>query len=351
MHVPDRLAPLIELGVITEVLRPLMSGKEAAVYLVDTPDGVRVAKVYKEATQRSFKHRADYTEGRKVRNSRTQRAMAKRSKYGAEQVEAAWQRAEVDAIYRCREAGVRVPEPFAFVDGVLVMELVADDEGEPAPRLVDVELDPRDAQDLFETLLRDMIRMLLAGVVHGDLSDFNILLASDGPVIIDLPQATDPAFNNNARKLFVRDVDNVTRFLARYAPHLEETRYGLEVWDLYERNLLAEDTPLTGRAPKRKKTKASATSALLEEIEFLEREARERREKAGIVRKAKFEPPKPTSPPPKPLDAAPSKRKRRRKKRRGDGDGSPPQGAPPKAPTPPPLPMDDLDAFLLVDDD
>ncbi len=354
MRIPDRLQPLLDVGVINAVLRPLMSGKEAAVYLVDTDDGLAVAKVYKEASQRSFKHRADYTEGRKVRNSRSQRAMAKRSKFGREQVEAAWRAAEVDAIHRCHDAGVRVPTPLAFVDGVLVMELIVGEDGAPAPRLVDVTLDQDEAEQVFETLLRDMIRMLLAGVVHGDLSDFNVLMGPDGPVIIDLPQATDPAFNNNARKLFVRDVRNVSSFLARFSSRLKKVRYGEEVWALYEKNQLRVDSKLTGRAPK--DTRKAQVNSLLAEMEELEREADRRREAAGIKRKKKFERPAVTAPPPAPLPPSDSKKKRRRKRKNKGSDGAgPPAQAPrsaPRDPAPRPAdPLDDLDAFLVIEDD
>lgn len=336
MRIPDRLAPLLDMGLIEEVHRPLMSGKEADVYLVTSEGQLRVAKIYKEASNRSFKHRADYTEGRKVKNTRTQRAMDKRSRFGRAQIEAAWQSAEVDAIRKLFEADVRVPEPHHFVDGVLVMELITGPDGGPAPRLVDLHLTPEEAEDLFQRLLKDIVKMLLAGVVHGDLSDFNILVDAHGPVIIDLPQAVDPAFNRNARKLFIRDVDNVTRFLAKACPKLRRTRYGLEIWDLYERNDLHAQSRLTGRAPK--KRDPVDTSPLMREIEALEREAQARREAAGIVRKKKFEKPKPSGPPPKPLKplkALPSsdtpsegaKKKRRRRRRKPRSGSGPTNGS------------------------
>jgi RIO kinase 1 len=337
MASPDRLLPLIDLGAIDEVLRPLMSGKEADVFLVIARGRQAVAKVYKEASQRSFKHRADYTEGRKTRNTRTQRAIEKKSKFGREQLEAAWRNTEVDVIYRLRAAGVTVPEPYEFVDGVLVMELVADSDGRPAPRLIDTPLDEALARKLFKRLSREIIRMLLAGVVHGDLSDFNILLGHDGPVIIDFPQAVDPAFNQSAKRLFVRDVDNLTRFLARGAPELRDTHYGAEIWHLYESGTLTEDSPLTGKAPK-SKGKASP-DALLREFAALEAESRARREQAGVPRKTKFERPTITADDLAALraraEAAPAKTGRRKK--RGSGraatDG-PPEGRQPTDPTP-----------------
>ena len=246
MRHPDSLAPLVDLGVIDQVLQPLMSGKEAQLYLVSSQGDVRVAKVYKAASQRSFKHRAAYTEGRKVRNSRRQRAMDKRSRYGRAEVEAVWRSAEVDAIYKLRDAGVRVPEPYEFIDGVLVMELIADAEGQPAPRMVDLRFTADEAEELHAFLLHQVVRMLLAGVVHGDLSDFNVLIGTQGPVIIDFPQVVDPARNRNARAMLVRDVDNVTSFLARFAPRLRGREYGEELWSVYERGKLTPDTELRG---------------------------------------------------------------------------------------------------------
>ena len=280
MRVPQSLEALVDQGVITEVVRPLMSGKEAQVYLVESGGELRVAKVYKEASNRSFKHRADYTEGRKVRNTRKQRAMNKRSKYGREEIEAAWRNAEVDAIYKLRAAGVRVPEPFDFLDGVLVMEFVTLDGESPAPRLVDLELEPGEAKELFQTLLGEVIKMLCAGVVHGDLSDFNVLKGPNGPVIIDFPQWVDPAQNRSARKLLIRDVDNLTSFLARSARGLRGKPYGAEMWDLFERNELTPETRLSGRYKDRRKK--ADTNALLAEIEALEEESRKRREALGL---------------------------------------------------------------------
>jgi RIO kinase 1 len=224
-----------------------MSGKEANVYVVRSGEETLCAKIYKEATQRSFRQAVDYTENRKVKNSRQARAMAKGTRFGREAQEAAWQSAEVDALHRLFAAGVRVPAPRNFCDGVLLMELVSDGDGNAAPRLNDVVFSPEEAVQHHGSLLREVVRMLGAGVIHGDLSEFNILLAEDGPVIIDLPQAVDAAGNNHAKRLLVRDVVNLRDFFGRFAPALLQTDYGHEIWDLYERGVLAPDVVLTGR--------------------------------------------------------------------------------------------------------
>lgn len=270
MRIPNRLQQLLADGLITDVVRPLMSGKEAQVYLVASGEGLGVAKIYKEASERSFKHRSAYTEGRGSRNSRDARAVKKGSRYGRSVDEAAWRSAEADIIYRLRDAGVRVPEPYAFVDGVLLMELVTDHEGHPAPRLAETELDPEIAPLFFEVLLRYVVRMLCAGVVHGDLSEFNVLVETEGPVIIDFPQAVDPAKNPHAKKLLLRDVDNIVAFIARYDPRMRNRRYGQEIWDLYERAVLTPDTPLTGKW-KSKAPEANA-DAVIRELRDVERE-------------------------------------------------------------------------------
>jgi RIO kinase 1 len=250
MKAPKRLQSLIDEGLIDAVQRQLMSGKEANVYVVRCGDETRCAKVYKEATQRSFRQAVDYTENRKVKNSRQARAMAKGTRYGRESQEAAWQSAEVDALYRLAHAGVRVPRPYNFHDGVLLMELVVDAHGDAAPRLNDVDFTPDEARRHHATLMAQVVRMLCAGVVHGDLSEFNILLGAQegeaGPVIIDLPQAVDAAGNNHAKRMLLRDVDNLRGFFGRFAPELLHTAYGHEVWALYERGLLRPDTVLGG---------------------------------------------------------------------------------------------------------
>ncbi len=247
MKPPARLQPLIDEGLIDSVVRQLMSGKEAMVFVVRCGEDTRCAKVYKEATQRSFRQAVDYTENRKVKNSRQARAMAKGTRYGREAQEAAWQSAEVDALYRLAAAGVRVPKPYNFHDGVLLMELVTDADGDAAPRLNDVVFTPDEARTHHASLLAEVVRMLCAGVVHGDLSEFNILLAADGPVIIDLPQAIDAAGNNHAPRMLLRDVANLRHFFGRCAPELLSTQFGPEIWALYERGVLTPEVVLTGR--------------------------------------------------------------------------------------------------------
>jgi RIO kinase 1 len=247
MKAPPRLQSLIEEGLIDTVVRQLMSGKEAMVYVVRSGDETLCAKIYKEATHRSFRQAVDYTENRKVKNTRQARAMAKGTRFGRQAQEEAWQSAEVDALYRLAAAGVRVPRPLNFHDGVLLMELVTNADGDAAPRLNDVEFTREDAARHHDTLLRQVVRMLAsAGTVHGDLSEFNILLAEDGPVIIDLPQAVDAAGNNHAARMLLRDVDNLRNFFGRFEPALLKTAYGPEMWSLYQRGMLQADTPLTG---------------------------------------------------------------------------------------------------------
>jgi RIO kinase 1 len=237
---------LIDEGLIDTVVRQLMSGKEANVYVVRCGDETRCAKVYKEATQRSFRQAVDYTENRKVKNTRQARAMAKGTRFGKLAQEAAWQSAEVDALYRLAAAGVRVPRPHNFHDGVLLMELVTDQHGDAAPRLNDVAFTPEQARAHHATLMMEVVRMLCAGVVHGDLSEFNVLLGANGPVIIDLPQAVDAAGNNHANRMLLRDVANLRAFFGRDCPELLHTDFGPEIWDLYHRGALHPEVLLTG---------------------------------------------------------------------------------------------------------
>jgi len=250
MKAPPRLQSLVEEGLIDTVVRQLMSGKEAMVFVVRAGEQTLCAKIYKEANNRSFRQAVDYTENRKVKNSRSARAMAKGSKFGRQEQEAAWQSAEVDALYRLAAAGVRVPQPINFHDGVLLMELVTDAHGDAAPRLNDVAFSPEQALQHHATLIAEVVRMLCAGVVHGDLSEFNILLASaddvDFPVIIDLPQAVDAAGNNHAQRMLMRDVANLRDFFGQFAPALLTTDYGPEIWSLYQGGLLSNETLLTG---------------------------------------------------------------------------------------------------------
>jgi RIO kinase 1 len=251
MKAPARLQTLVEEGLIDSVVRQLRSGKEAEVYVVRCGTDTRCAKIYKEATQRSFRQAVDYTENRKVKNSRQARAMAKGTRFGRQAQEAAWQSAEVDALYRLADAGVRVPKPYNFFEGVLLMELVTDANGDAAPRLNDVAFSPEQARAHHATLLGEVVRMLGAGIVHGDLSEFNILLGhEDGaavPVIIDLPQAVDAAGNNHAQRMLLRDVANLRDFFGQFAPELLQTHYGPEIWDLYQRGLLSADVTLNGQ--------------------------------------------------------------------------------------------------------
>ncbi|ORM81208.1 kinase [Pantoea deleyi] len=247
MKIPNRIQPLVDDGLIDDVLQRLKSGKEADVYTVLCGDKVQCAKVYKEATQRSFKQAVQYQEGRKTRNSRNARAMQKGSKFGRKQQEESWQTAEVDALFRLASAGVRVPQPYLCIDGVLLMELVTDDNGAVAPRLSDVTLSEAQAITDFHTMIRNIVRMLCAGIVHGDLSEFNVLLDDQGPVIIDLPQAVDAAANNHAESMFRRDVNNITAYYGQFAPQLLKTRYAREIWQLYEDGKLTPETPLTGQ--------------------------------------------------------------------------------------------------------
>ncbi|AIR90900.1 PA4780 family RIO1-like protein kinase [Pseudomonas cremoricolorata] len=246
MKTPKRIEPLIEDGLVDEVLRPLMSGKEAAVYVVRCGNQVRCAKVYKEASKRSFRQAAQYQEGRKVRNSRQARAMSNGSKYGRREAEQAWQNAEVAALFRLASAGVRVPRPYDFLDGVLLMELVVDDNGNAAPRLNDVHLEADQARDYHAFVIQQIVLMLCAGLVHGDLSEFNVLLGPEGPVIIDLPQAVDAAGNNHAFSMLERDVGNMRDYFAQFAPELKATRYAREMWALYQAGELRPDSALTG---------------------------------------------------------------------------------------------------------
>ncbi|MUK64112.1 PA4780 family RIO1-like protein kinase [Aliivibrio fischeri] len=246
MKIPNRLLPLVEDGLIDEVLTQLMSGKEASVYIVRSGDNIQCAKVYKEIEQRSFKQAVAYREGRKVKNSRRARAMEKGSKFGRDEQEKVWQNAEIDALYKLSEAGVRVPTPYGCFDGVLLMELVTDDDGSVAPRLNDVTLTKDQAIRDHDLMIQYVTRMLCAGIVHGDLSEFNVLVDHLGPVIIDLPQAVDASANNNAKWMLERDVNNMTTYYGQFAPELLGSEYAKEMWALYEIGELTPNTQLTG---------------------------------------------------------------------------------------------------------
>lgn len=277
MKIPKRLEPLVEDGLIDEVIRPLMSGKEAAVYLVRCGTEIRCAKVYKEAAKRSFKQAVLYQEGRKVKNSRRSRAMEKGSKFGRNQQEEAWQNAEVDALYKLDAAGVRVPKPYGCFEGVLLMEMIADEDGAVAPRLNDVSMSAEQAIEDHDTVMHYVKLMLCAGLIHGDLSEFNVLVDAYGPVIIDLPQAVDAAANNNARSMLDRDVNNMTEYYGQYAPELLETKYAKELWALYEDGKLTPDTELTGLFEE--SDEAADVDSVVEEIKAVIAEERARQER------------------------------------------------------------------------
>jgi RIO kinase 1 len=246
MKTPPGLQPLIDDGVIDQVIRPLKSGKEATVYLVRSGTNMRCAKVYRDMVQRSFQKRSQYQEGRKVRGSRQARAMSKSTQFGRKEQEAAWKNTEVEVLYQLTAAGVRVPRPYGYFDGVLLMELVAGADGEPAPRLGEVELSPETAREYHRFLVQQVVRMLSLGLIHGDLSEFNVLVAPDGPVIIDLPQAVNAAGNNGARAMLARDVNNLRVSLGHFAPELLETQFAAEMWALFEQGELLADSELSG---------------------------------------------------------------------------------------------------------
>ncbi|MBC3832783.1 serine protein kinase RIO [Undibacterium amnicola] len=273
MKTPKRLQPLVDEGMIDEVLRQLMSGKEATVFVVRCGDQIRCAKMYKEAGQRSFKQAAAYQEGRTVKNSRQARAMQKGSKYGRKMQEEVWQNAEVDALYKLADAGVRVPTPYICFEGVLLMDLVSTADGQVAPRLNDVSLSYAQALVYHEELIQQVVLMLCAGIIHGDLSEFNILLNEQGPVIIDLPQAINAAGNMGAAAMLYRDVDNLKNYFSQFAPELAKTQYGKEIWNLYVAGLLRPDTVLTGIVAEDKRP--VDVGAVIEEIELARMEAEE----------------------------------------------------------------------------
>jgi len=275
MKTPKSLEILITEGFIDEVIHPLKSGKEADVYVVQSDGEICCAKVYKEVKKRSFHTQALYQEGRKVKNSRQARAMKKKSEYGRKQQEEVWQNTEVDALYRLAAAGVRVPKPYNFIEGILLMELIADEHGSAAPRLTDIEMSAEQAIEYHAILIKEVVRMLCAGMVHGDLSEFNILIDPQGPVIIDLPQAVDAAANNNAARMLDRDVNNLAAYFGKFAPELLTTTYGKEIWQLYQSGHLSPDIKLTGYF--KGNNKQADVKSIMQEIDAAREEAIQRK--------------------------------------------------------------------------
>ncbi len=282
MKIPSRLQPLLEDGLIDEIICQLKSGKEAQVYTVRCGETIRCAKVYKEANKRSFKQAVQYQEGRTVRNSRRARAMQKRTSYGQKESEEAWLSAEVDALYRLAEAGVRVPQPYSFIDGVLLMELITDGEGHAAPRLSEVSFSHEQALEYHGRLITEIVRMLCAGLVHGDLSEFNVLIDPSGPVIIDLPQAVNAAGNNSAQMMLARDVNNMRNYFGNFAPELLTTAYAKEIWDHYESATLNPEIKLTGHFAE--STVAVDVDDILQVIDAAEEEEVYRRQREQEAR-------------------------------------------------------------------
>ncbi len=277
MKIPKRIQPLVDDGLVDEVIRPLMSGKEATVYIVRCGEELRCAKVYKEASKRSFKQAVQYREGRKVRNSRRARAMEKGSKFGRHQQESIWHTAEVDALYKLADAGVRVPQPYGCFDGVLLMDLITDETGDVAPRLNDVSMSAEQALEDHAEMMQAVMRMLCVGLVHGDLSEFNVLVDEYGPVIIDLPQAVDAAANNHAEWMLERDVNSITDYYAQYAPELLGSQYAKEIWELYENGELHPEVELTGQFAE--DTHTADVDSVLDQIKAAFAEEQERQER------------------------------------------------------------------------
>lgn len=277
MRIPKRILPLVNDGLVDEVIRPLMSGKEADVFVVRCGAKIRCAKIYKEPEKRGFKQAVQYQEGRKVRNSRRARAMQKGSKFGRKEQENSWQNTEVDALYKLASAGVRVPAPYGCFDGVLLMELITDSDGHEAPRLNDVSMSTEQAIEDHAIVIQDVVKMLCAGLIHGDLSEFNILVDEHGPVIIDLPQVIDAAANNSAKMFLERDVNRVTDYYSEFAPELRQSRYADEIWALYESGELQPDVELTGQFEE--SDEIADVDTVMQEIKVAMLEEMERRER------------------------------------------------------------------------
>lgn len=252
----DSLEPLLADGIIDGILGQLKTGKEAEVWLVQHGDQVVAAKLYKERHARNFRNNVGYREGREVRNSRTRRAMEKGSRFGQAAAEEAWRSAEADSLYTLHAAGVRVPTPVMFYEGVLLMELVLGADGHPAPRLVEAPpATAEDARALYLDIRAQVVRMLSADLIHGDLSPYNILMAAAGPTLIDFPQTVAAARNNRAEFYFRRDLDNVRNFLAGFDPGLRGMGGDTgEIWNAYVRRDLTPDFAPSGtwREPPRR---------------------------------------------------------------------------------------------------
>jgi RIO kinase 1 len=238
----DPLAPLVADGVVEEICARLKSGKEADLWLVRHGGALVAAKVYKAREARSFRNNAGYKEGRQVRDTRTQRAMDRGSRFGQAAAEEAWKAKEADALHALHAAGVRVPRPVMFYEGVLLMELVVDAHGHPAPRLVDARIAREEAVPLYADLRAQAVRMLGCDLIHGDLSPYNVLLGRDGPVVIDFPQVVGAAHNSQAESFFRRDLENLRRFFAAVDPALRCAEGDAhEIWRAYVRRELTPD--------------------------------------------------------------------------------------------------------------
>ena len=248
----SQLDLLLSEGILDEVLGRLKSGKEAEVFRVVYRGQVVAAKVYKDRIQRSFQHNVAYKEGRKVRNSRTQRAIDKGSRFGRDEAEDAWKSSEAGTLQLLHRQGVRVPTPVLFYEGVLLMELVLDADGDTAPRLIEAAIEPEQASAIYRDLRGQIIKVLCCDLIHGDLSPYNVLLGTAGPTIIDFPQAISAAHNSQSEGFFQRDFENIFNFFAELDRRLLAQRGdGREIWRAYARRELSPDYEPATRPPPR----------------------------------------------------------------------------------------------------